>query len=360
MQWRNKPVILLGAGIRAAGVDPARLLELGVPVVATWGAVDLVNNWHNSYFGSIGIYGQRAANKVFYNSRHIVAIGTRLSAWTIGHAGLLPEQHLTMVDCDRDEVERHPNAECFWDIDGFIASLRPHSDEEWLLQWQEEKYGLLEASHADKNGYINSYRAMEWLSHKLKPDAQIVVDTGAFMCPVFQAMRFKPPQRVYLSGALGEMGSALPGAVGVSFARDKGEVLALVGDGSFMLNMQELATIRYHKLPVKIIVFDNDGYGMIRGTFDTVKCQKLGVDRESGLGFPDFAKLAASFGITSCNVSTWETFKNWTEVMFKHPGPFLMQLQIDPEQEYVPRLKPINKDGVISPPRFDQLSPILD
>lgn len=360
MNWRDKPVILLGGGVRAAGVDPSRLLDLGVPVVATWGAVDLVNNWHPNYFGSIGVYGQRAANKVFYNARHIVAIGARLSAWTIGHAGLLPEQHLTMVDCDHREAARHKGSEWYGDIELFVNGLKSPYDEEWM--WQCNKWAaahpLIEDAHDDKNNYINSYKAMAWLSGQLKDDAQIVVDTGAFMCPVFQAMRFKPPQRVYISGAVGEMGSALPGAVGVSFARDKGEVLCLVGDGGFMLNMQELATIRYHKLPVKIIVFDNDGYGMIRGTFGTVKRQKLGVDRESGLGFPDFAKLAASFGISACNVSTWDAFKNWSEVMFKHPGPFLMQLQIDPEQEYVPRLKPILKDGVITPPRFDQLSPI--
>ena len=359
LNWGDRPVILLGGGVRAAGVNPARLLELGVPVLATWTAVDTVDNWHPNYFGSIGVYGQRAANKIFYEAGHIVAVGSRLSAWTIGHAGLRPEQRLTMVDCDVDEALRHKGAEWLNDIETFVRACEPHDDEKWMLKCTAMRRLLLEEVHSDKNGYVNSYRVMDYINALLKEDAQIVVDTGALMCPVFQVMRFKPPQRVYLSGALGEMGSAIPGAVGVSFARDKGEVLCLVGDGGAMLNIQELATIRYNMLPVKIIVLDNDGYGMIRGTFGTVKREKLGVDRASGIGFPDFANLAASFGISSCKVQTWDRFKGYFEVMMKHKGPFLMQLQIDPEQEYVPRLKPINKDGVISPPRFDQMSPLL-
>jgi len=342
------------------GVNVQCILNLGIPVLTSWMGADLVDNWHPMYFGSPGVYGQRIANKVLYEADTVIAIGCRMSAWMVGHTGLRPEQKLFMVDCDWQEVDRNPGA--VWvneDIGKFIVNLQPANVPEWVAQcyrWSQAM-PLIEESHRDTE-YINSYRLMAYINGELRPDEHIVVDTGSLMCPVFQAMRFKPPQRVMTAGCLGEMGNALPGAVGVSFARNKGEVLALLGDGGMMMNVQELATIAYHKLPIKMIVFANDGYSMIKGTFATVKRDRVGVDHKSGLGFPDFARLAASFGISACNVRTWDTFKNYFKIMLKHPGPMLMELTIDPEQEFVPRLKPINKDGKITPPRFCDMSPL--
>ena len=360
--WGDRPVIILGHGVRIAGVYPARVLELGVPVLSSWMGADLVDNFHPMYYGSPGIYGQRCANKILYEADAVLAIGCRMSAWMIGHTGLRPEQRLTMVDCDWEEVDRIHGAQ--WINDGighFIENMKaPEPNTEWLVQCEAwaKQYPLIEPIHDDTNGYINSYRAMAYVNGLLRPDECIVVDTGSLMCPVFQAMRFRPPQRVITAGGLGEMGCALPGAIGASFARYKGEVLALLGDGGMMMNGQELATIKYHKLPIKMIVFENDGYSMIKGTFNTVKRPRIGVDRASGISFPDFSKVAASFGISSCTVRTWPTFKNWMKLMLDFPDPFLMHLSIDPEQEFLPRLKPINKDGMITPPRFCDMSPL--
>jgi acetolactate synthase-1/2/3 large subunit len=230
---------------------------------------------------------------------------------------------------------------------------------EWAAQCEAwgKQYPLIEAAHDDTPGYMNSYRLMAYMNGLLKPDAQVVVDTGSLMCPVFQAMRFRPPQRVYTAGCLGEMGNGLPGAIGVSFATG-GEVLCLLGDGGAMMNIQELATVRFHNLPIKMMVFSNDGYSMIKGTFNTVKRPRVGVDRASGLGLPDFERVAKAFDILACKVRTWEEFKAHVGIMLEAKGPFLMEVVIGPEQEFVPRLRPINKDGVITPPRFCDLSPL--
>jgi thiamine pyrophosphate-dependent acetolactate synthase large subunit-like protein len=100
----------------------------------------------------------------------------------------------------------------------------------------------------------------------------------------------KPPQRIMTAGGLGEMGNALPGAIGASFARGKGEVLAFIGDGGMMMNLQELAVVKHHNLPVKMLVFENDGYSMIKGTFANVGKPRRGVDKASGLEMPDFCE----------------------------------------------------------------------
>ena len=367
MNLFDKPVLFLGYGIRAAGGDAMKLLELGVPVLSSWQAADLVDNFHPMYFGRTGIYGQRCANKVLYEASHIIAIGARLGPWSVGHGGLREDQLLTMVDIDPMEPARHskPKADLIrMDAAEFIEGFKPDVQcYSWVKQCQKwkEKYDWLEyPTHDDTNGYVNSYQFVRVLEKYLRPDEVILVDTGSLMCPVFQSMRVKPPQRIMTAGGLGEMGNGLPGAIGASFARGKGEVLAFIGDGGAMMNLQELATVKHHDLPIKMMIFENDGYSMIKGTFANMGKDRRGVDRASGLSFPDFCAVARGFGIATGDLRTWDDFNRLVPEMLAHKGPYLLQVHIDPEQAFLPRLKPIIKDGTITPARLDQLSPILD
>ena len=178
------------------------------------------------------------------------------------------------------------------------------------------------------------------------------------MACFFQGVHVAPPQRGICGGGLGEMGCALPSAIGASFARNKGEVLCLVGDGGMMINLQELQTIVHHQLPIKIIVFENDGYAMIKGTHRNIKIPYTGVDKASGVSMPDFWEVAQAFKISTCNVRTWGDAKLFLPIMMDHKGPFLAQIHIDPEQVFAPRLQPIrNEDGTMTPPKFYELSP---
>lgn len=363
MNMFGKPVIIIGHGVRAAGADASKLLELGVPILSSWQGMDLVDNFHPMYFGRTGIYGQRCANKILYEASEILAIGARMCPWMIGHAGLRPEQKLTMVDIDSREAEKLKANLILMDAGEFIDSFNPTvSCYSWLKQCQKwrEQYDWVEyPAHDDTNGFINSYQFVRRLEPFLRPDEVITTDNGSVMCPVFQALRVKPPQRVMTAGGLGEMGCALPGAIGASFALGRGEVLAFIGDGGMMMNLQELATVKHHELPIKIMVFENDGYSMIKGTYANMGKQRRGVDRASGLSFPDFCEVARGFGIETADIRHWADFDATIHGMLDCKGPFLLQVHIDPEQLFVPRLKPVIKDGVITPARFDQLSPIL-
>ena len=360
MKWGAKSVIVMGYGLRASGVDPRPLLALGVPVITSWQAMDLVDNRHPMYYGRPGILGQRTANRVLYEADQVISVGCRLTPWMIGHGGLRPEQQLIMVDCDKDEVARFANALWIQDeIGTWMRHLAPVERPEWISDCESWRKPWIESpAHDDTNGYMNSYRVIEAIEPHLRPDEVICVDVGSHMASVFQGLHVAPPQRVICGGGLGEMGCGLPSAIGASFARGKGEVLCFVGDGGMMINLQELATIMHHKLPIKIIVFENDGYAMIKGTHKNLNLPYTGVNRESGLSMPNFCNVAAGFGMNTCSVNKWETLHKRLDLLFKIEGPFLMVVHIDPEQDFVPRLKPIIQDGKITPARFDQLSPI--
>ena len=364
MNIGQRPVIVLGHGIRASGADASLLLELGIPVLSSWQAADLVDNWHPMYYGRPGIYGQRCANRILYEADQVIAIGCRLTPWMIGHAGLRPEQELVMVDIDGTEVSRFPQAQwAAWDAADFIEHIRderpPRPTWECKCNVWKSQYPWLEAgTHDDTNRYVNSYRFIAELEKRLKRDAIVVTDIGANMCPVFQVLHVKPPQRLMTSGGLGEMGCALPMAIGASFARDKAEVIVIAGDGGLLMNVQELQTVVHHKLPIKIIVFANDGYAMIKGTFKNLKMPYAGVTEASGVSMPDFHRLANGFGIVARDVHNWNDVRIALPEMLNFDGPALLNVSIDPEQVYAPRLQPkIDADGKITPAKFSELSP---
>jgi len=170
-------------------------------------------------------------------------------------------------------------------------------------------------------------------------------------------LHLKPPQRLLTSGGLGEMGCALPAAIGASFARNKGEVLCLHCDGGMMMNLQELQTIVHHQLPVKIIVFANDGYGMLKHTQKTQRMEYSGVDRATGVSCPKFNRIAYAFGIHAGVVHTWEDAEHALPQFFQAKGPALIEVQIDPEQTQQPKVSYEMVDGVQRYCTLDRMSP---
>ena len=365
MNWRDRPVILAGHGLRSAGVDAAALLEIGLPVLSSWQAADLVDNDHANYYGRPGMWGQRCANRILFEADQIIALGNRMSLWNVGFSGIRPEHALTMVDCDDDELARWPQAEKLRGLDTFAPKLAAERVErvEWLElcdTWRESMPWVEPTLHRDSEKFIHPWNFVDRLHAYLRPDECIVTDMGTPLVAAHQVLRLRPPQRLMTSGGLGEMGCGLPAAIGASFARDKGEVLCLHADGGMMMNMQELATIAHHKLPVKIIVFNNSGYTMIKQTQDGAKYRRSGVSPDTGVSFPNFHILAQSFGIQSGAVYKWRDFDHIMPNFFDAKEPCLIDYFMDPECELLPKLLPIRKpDGSIESPPFWDMSPRL-
>jgi acetolactate synthase-1/2/3 large subunit len=374
----ERPLLWLGHGIRLAGavdrIEP--LLEAtGAPALVSWAGIDMIDSDHPQVIGRAGTYGQRAANFALQSCDALVCIGTRLALSQIGYepSELARTARIAVVDIDPTEtakldrrVELAVNADAREVLDALLAELASEPIQrrsEWLAHCAElrGRYPWVEASHADRDGYINSYAFLSRMSEMLLDDAVVVTDMGTALLSGHQAMRFRPGQRLMTSTGLGEMGFGLPGAIGASFARERGEVICLNCDGGMMMNLQELQTVAHHQLPIKIVVFSNDGYLMIKHTQKTLFGGRYaGTDPASGLSCPDFARVAAAFEMPSYSIRTWEDFERELPAFLAEPGPAICEVFTHPEQLFSPKLATMTQpDGSLVSPPLEDLSPLL-
>ena len=360
----KRPAILLGHGLRLAGgaALAPKLLTYGIPVLSSWQACDMLDSDHPMNFGRPGIYGQRTANKILAAADLVLAIGNRMAIWNCGYEPLPGK--VTMVDIDAMEVAKVKGATWIkMDAREFVEGMPPQDRNysTWLDQckiWREAYPWVESPTHDDPEGFISPYRVMEKIQSHLPHNAIIVTDMGTALICAHQVLRLKPPQRIMTSGGMGEMGVALPAAIGASFATNRGPVLCLHCDGGMMMNLQELATIAHHGLPIKIIVFSNDGYAMIKHTQKVLGLGTTAVDRASGVSFPNFVDCAESFGIWAARVESWLQWEMLAPTFFASKEPMLLDIHISPTQPLVPKLNPIrHPDGRIESPSFDRLSP---
>lgn len=375
----ERPVIWLGNGIRLAkaeGLLPALLEAVPAAYLVSWAGIDMVESDHPRVFGRAGLYGQRCANFVVQNADYLLTIGTRLAIPQIGYeiSELARSAKIAVVDIDPTELGKYPqrfNQTICADAGDFLRALLAAAKETpqaelptaWLERcnrWREE-FRWVEEAHVERDGFLNSYPFMERLNAHLKPDQLVVTDMGTALLSGLQVLRMKTGQRLMTSTGLGEMGFGLPAALGASFARDKGEVLCLNCDGGMMMNLQELQTVAHHNLPIKLIIFNNDGYLMIKHTQKAVlEGRYSGTDRKSGVSCPNFSKLAAAFDMPAWQIRTWEDFDEVIPKIQEHKGPALCEVFMHPEQLFIPKLGlALQKDGTLVSPPLEDLSPVL-
>jgi len=357
----HRPVIIAGHGVRISGAKNKfkQLVDkLNIPVLLTWSGIDLLpeNNKHN--FGRSGIQGQRSSNFIVQNSDLVIVLGSRLSLLQTGYdtKDFAPKAELIINDIDLDEALKNKREKCALitlNTKDLIEALLEHNVQidnklEWLnyCQKMKLKYPKLMPEHkSDK--YINSYEFIDKLSDELNNNDIIVT--------------LKENQIMFTSLGLGEMGYALPGAIGASFTDLNKNVICLNCDGGIMMNLQELQTIKHHKLPIKIIIFNNDGYLMIKHT------QKMlfngvynGVNADTGLSLPEFEKIANAFDFSYFSIKNWEDYNKNIQLFLNSKGPSICEVYMDPEQEFIPKVKGIKKqDNTIFAPPIEEMSPLL-
>lgn len=376
----ERPVLWLGNGIRLAGAED-RVLQLveslGIPTLVSWQACDILDSDHPLCFGRAGVYGQRVANFVLQNCDALICIGTRLAIPQVGYdlTEFARAAQIAMVDIDTEELLKlgeRIKVPILSDAGTFIDQFVSHTNEpyeraDWIKQCDSyrQQYPVVGPEHADMQdesgtNFINSYRFMQSLEKNFHDDQIVVTDMGTALLSGHQVLRFKAGQRMLTSTGLGEMGFGLPGAIGASIGAGR-EVLCLNCDGGMMLNLQELQTIAHHKLPIKIIVFNNDGYLMIKHTQKALFAGRYsGSDQKSGVTCPDFAKVAYAFDIPSFQIRTWEDVETIIPKVQAINGPVICEVFTHPEQTFVPKLSLVQqKDGTIISPPLEDLSPLL-
>lgn len=380
MEQAKRPVFWLGHGIRLAGGQGliAQLLNLSpFPTLMSWAGIDMLADDHTLNYGRAGVYGNRAANFVVQNADLVIAIGTRLAIPMIGyeHSEFAREAKLVQVDIDQNELDKLSDivdiavladaAEFMNCLIGKLASanIKSKQIQHWIgiCNGYRNKYPFIGPEHADTNGFINSYRFIDKLSDYFKDDEIVVTDMGTALLSGHQALKLKAGQRLMTSTGVGEMGYGLPAAIGASFARDRGEVVCLNCDGGIMMNLQELQTVVHHKLPIKIFIFNNDGYLMIKHTQKNLFQGRYSASNKlSGVSCPDFKKVAAAFDIPYFAINDWNELEQVMPQVMNATTPIICDVFMDPEQYFYPKLSlAIKKDGSIVSPPLEDISPLL-
>lgn len=369
----KRPVIVGGNGIRLSGAKKQfnQLLDYAkIPTLLTWSGIDLLDNNNPNFFGRFGLYGQRAANFIVQNADLVLVLGSRLALPQVGYdfSQFARDAKIIVVDIDKLEGTKYPVDFIWGDCKDVIENLIQSSymmwgyKEEWVTHCNnlKNKYPLVEDAHKD-NGYLNSYKFITKMSDYLKDDHIVVTDMGTALLSGHQNIKLKPNQTMFTSQGLGEMGYGLPGALGAALACPNKPVLCLNCDGGIMMNLQELHTIVENNLPVKIIIFNNDGYLMIKHTQKMLfKGDYVSVNKSTGIGLPKFDKLMPAFGYKYYDLKTWNNFDQVMAYFINEPGPACLEVFMDPEQDFIPKVKGVVKeDGSIFPPPIEEMSPLL-
>tara|TARA_B110000090_G_C13397980_1_gene452047 strand:+ start:2559 stop:4445 length:1887 start_codon:yes stop_codon:yes gene_type:complete len=375
----KRPVLWLGNGIRlSGGIDEMiELVEkLHFPVLVSWAGIDMIDSDHPLVFGRAGVYGQRAANFILQNADYVLTIGTRLSISQIGYdlSELARMARIDVVDIDSSEAFKHGkrvteavvcDAKFFIEsVSGRLNFLTVVPRPKWLEMCGMfiSRFPWVGDEHEDKDGFINSYRFVERLNKFFKSDQTVVTDMGTALICGHQVLKFKAGQRIMTSTGLGEMGYGLPAAIGASFANNRSEVMCLNCDGGMMLNLQEMQTIVHYKLPIKLFIFINDGYLMIKHTQKTLfNSGYVGTNSASGVSCPDYSKLATAFGIPSYQIHKWSEVDETITTIQAATGPVVCEVFMHPEQMFSPKLSFSKRaDGVLVSPPLEDLTPLID
>ncbi len=376
----SRPVFILGNGIRLSGgvnLIPELLDKFPFPALTAWNGLDMFPASHPLYFGHEGNYGQRCANFITQNCDLLIAIGTRLAIPQIGYdiKEFAREAKKVVVEIDPLELSKFKSDQSFIpvlsDAGPFMEKLLRLSAEtdvekptNWLercFQWRKDYPPVDHKIHKEIDGCINSYDFIAELSGQIAEDDVIVTDMGTALTCTHQAITLNKKQRLITSTGLGEMGYGMPGAIGASFATEKKRVILISGDGSMMMNLQEMQTIIHHKLPIKLFVFINDAYLTIKNTQMGLFGKKFaGSDNASGVSCPDYIKLGNAFGFKTFQLKESSQIATVIQDVINTEGPVLCEVYIHPLQPHLPKLSfSMNPDGSLVSPPIEDLFPFL-
>ena len=372
IETSKRPVILGGNGVRLSNSKEkfnSLVNTLKVPTMLTWSGIDLLDNNNPYFYGRFGLYGQRCANFIIQNADLVIVLGSRLALPQVGYdfSQFARDAKIVVVDIDKDELTKynahlHYNEDCGDVISSLLKKLPDVNISEWQAYCSNLriKYPWVDDYHKD-NGYINSYKFIDRLSNHLKEDHVIVTDMGTSLLSGHQSIKIKDTQTMFTSLGLGEMGYGLPGALGAALACPDKPVLCMNCDGGIMMNLQELHTIVENNLPIKIIIFNNDGYLMIKHTQKMLfKGKYVSVDKSTGIGLPSFDKLMPAFGYNYFSLRDWSNFDDIMHTFLNDSGPAVLEVFMDPDQDFIPKVRGVLKDDltILAPP-IEEMSPLL-
>lgn len=373
----KRPVILCGSALRSTGyVDKFRTLaaKMGIPVLAATYNADLFANNDDVYYGNFGIIGGRAGNFLMQNADLVIGFGCRMTFRQIGFnfEQFSPESRRVVFDADENELKK-PTLRIDLPI---CINIKTVIDD--LLECNEFELGMEESwidyanelrsrypIYQDKfdsapDSQVNPYYFAKQLKNYMTDDSVIVLGNSTIAAHILQMGIEKSEQRIINNMNCGSMGYDLPAAVGASVAH--GSVTLITGDGSIMLNIQELMTIKHYKLPVKVFVSCNGGYrGIVRSQSNMFSGRYIGCTEDTGVEMPDFSKIAAAFDLPFIKINNHNDLNEKLEQIYAIDGAVVVEWPQDPEQVIEPRvMNRKDENGNIVSSGIDDMAPFLD
>ena len=368
LRGAKRPLILAGNGINCAQardefVDFVQ--RTNIPVVTSYNAVDLFPSVYSNFVGRVGVKGTRAGNFAMQNCDLLLVIGCRLSVPVTGYnyTTFAREAKVIVVDIDKDEhsketvkIDRfiHRDAKDFLNINVFD---REKNDWNEICRLWKKKWPVCPDTNPTEK--VDLYYFMKCLNDLKRNDDVVISDAGSAFYVCAQATEIQANQRFITSSSQAEMGFTIPACIGAAFAKD-GEVIGVTGDGSFMMNLQELQTIAHYNLPVKLFVWNNDGYLSIRTTQKKFfEGREIGTDPESGVSIPNIKYVVKSFGIEYVRADV-DCLEGSIATALDYDGPIVCEVFCEKWQEVVPTMQGRkNPDGTISAPPLEDMYPFL-
>jgi acetolactate synthase-1/2/3 large subunit len=380
----HQPIFYFGNGLRGGeAIRIARRIidKFKCPFFLTWSAIDLIEDSHPQNCGRVGLYGDRASNIILQKSDLIINVGTRLAIPQIGYDKKDFGRNASKWVIDIDPIELSKFDGVNWNIyesnaEDFLVALEMElmkataQDVPDLSLWNEDVQRIWSKLPRENqigpgvtkgDGYVHSASVISFLNDNLPNNATIVTDVGAGLLTGHYMTRIKHGQRLFTSQGLGEMGFGLPGAIGAYFADKTRPLICLNTDGGIMFNLQELQVVAHHDIPIKLFIFNNDGYGMIRISQDNLfESRYIGSNSDSGVSCPDFGKLAATFKLRHVLIDNEEQFESSMKQSIESTEGVLIEIRMSPSQKYLPRLSTSKTpNGVLVSPPIEDLDPLI-
>lgn len=374
----KRPVVFAGTGVNVAGARAEFLKacdKLKIPVVTAWNAHDIMTDDNPYYCGRPGTVGTRGGNFVVQNADVLFVIGCRLNIRMISYnyKEWAKDAYKIVVDIDEAELRKptvNVDMKVNADLVDVLNSINASSYEanpihEAWLKWSKDidaKYPACLPSYDEIKNPVNPYVFIDKFSKTLEEGDKVICGNGSACVVTFQGFHVKKDQRLFTNSGCAAMGYGFPAAVGACVAEEGKRVICVDGDGSFQMNLQELQTVVYNKLNLKIFILNNNGYHSIRQTQTNLFQPPLvGVCDGNGLSFPDLEKLAYAYGIRFVRISDSSEVEAKTAEVLSGNDPVLCEVVLNDKQNFAPKLSSkVLPDGKIVSPPIDDMFPFLE
>ncbi|MCW2096817.1 acetolactate synthase large subunit [Lelliottia sp. SL45] len=341
----KRPVLYLGGGAINAAEQVREFAEkANLPTTMTLMALGMLPKAHPLSLGMLGMHGARSTNFILQESDLLIVLGARFDDRAIGKTEqFCPNAKIIHVDIDRAELGKikQPHVAIQGDVGEVLAQLIPQThatdNAEWcdlVAQLQQE----FPSAIPNEGDPLSHYGLINAVASCVDDSAIITTDVGQHQMWTAQAYPLNRPRQWLTSGGLGTMGFGLPAAVGAALANPDRKVICFSGDGSLMMNIQEMATAAENQLDVKIILMNNEALGLVHQQQSLF--YKQGVFAATYPGMINFMQIAAGFGLHTCDLNAAEDAQAALQEAISRPGPALIHVRIDPEQKVYPMVPP--------------------